>query len=63
MRCIGTTKKHFTMKEIRSDHGKCILALMIGFGLSTLFHKTCIDYKDIGLILSLEEVEELYRYD
>ena len=51
------------MKAFRSDHGRCIVALVIGFGLSTLFYKTCMDVKDIGLILSLEEVEELYRWD
>ena len=50
---------------LRSDHGKCILALVIGFGLSTLFRKSCKDKECMEFKgPSLKEIEEnVYRYD
>ena len=50
---------------LKSKYGKFILAIILGFGLSTLFRKTCKDKKCIKFKgPSLEEIEQkTYEYD
>jgi hypothetical protein len=50
---------------LRSERGRCILALVIGFGLSTFFRKCCKDKECMDFKgPSLKEIEEnIYRYD
>jgi hypothetical protein len=50
---------------LKSKYGKFILAIILGFGLSTLFRKTCKDKKCIKFKgPSLEEIEKkTYEYD
>jgi len=50
---------------LKSKYGKLILAVILGFGLSTLFRKTCKDKKCMKFKgPSLKEIEEkTYQYD
>lgn len=50
---------------LKSKYGRFILAIILGFGLSTLFRKTCKDKKCIKFKgPSLEEIEQkTYEYD
>jgi hypothetical protein len=50
---------------LKSKYGKFILAIILGFGLSTLFRKTCKDKKCMKFKgPSLEEIEQkTYHYD
>ena len=50
---------------LKSKYGKVILAVILGFGLSTLFRKTCKDKKCMKFKgPTLEEIEEkTYEYD
>jgi hypothetical protein len=50
---------------LKSKYGKYILAIILGFGLSTLFRKTCKDKKCMQFKgPTLEEIQEkTYQYD
>ena len=50
---------------LKSKYGKVILAAILGFGLSTLFRKTCKDKKCMKFKgPTLEEIQEkTYEYD
>ena len=50
---------------LKSPYGKYILSIILGFGLSTLFRKTCKDKKCMKFKgPSLQEIEEkTYQYD
>jgi len=50
---------------LKSKYGKVILAAILGFGLSTLFRKTCKDKKCMKFKgPTLEEIQEkTYKYD
>jgi hypothetical protein len=50
---------------LKSKYGRFILAIILGFGLSTLFRKTCKDKKCMKFKgPTLEEIEEkTYEYD
>ena len=50
---------------LKSKYGRFILAIILGFGLSTLFRKTCKDKKCMKFKgPTLEEIQEkTYEYD
>jgi hypothetical protein len=50
---------------LKSKYGKFLLAIILGFGLSTLFRKTCKDKKCMKFKgPTLEEIQEkTYEYD
>ena len=50
---------------IKSKYGKLILAALFGFGLATLFRKTCKDKECMKFTgPSLKEIQtQLYKYD
>ena len=50
---------------LKSKYGRVILAAILGFGLSTLFRKTCKDKKCMKFKgPTLEEIQEkTYEYD
>ena len=50
---------------LKSKYGKFFLAIILGFGLSTLFRKTCKDKKCMKFKgPTLEEIQEkTYEYD
>ena len=50
---------------LKSKYGKLILAIILGFGLSTLFRKTCKDKTCMQFKgPTLEEIQEkTYQYD
>ena len=50
---------------LKSKYGKFILAIVLGFGLSTLFRKTCKNKKCMKFKgPTLEEIQEkTYEYD
>jgi hypothetical protein len=54
------------MKQfLKSDHGKLIISLILGFGLSTLFRKSCKDKNCIEFKSPpLDELDQqVYKYD
>jgi len=50
---------------LKSKYGRFILAIILGFGLSTLFRKTCKDKKCMKFKgPSLEKIkDQIYQYD
>lgn len=52
-------------KFIQSDYGKLIISVILGFGLSTLFRKTCTKKKCMHFKgPSLEKIKgQTYEYD
>ena len=52
-------------KFIQSDYGKLIISVILGFGLSTLFRKTCSDKQCMKFDgPPLDKIEgQTYKYD
>lgn len=52
-------------KFFHSNTGKCLMSVLLGFGLATLFRKTCIGDKcKIYKAPPLEEIDDkIYKFD
>lgn len=52
-------------KFIQSDYGKMVISIILGFGLSTLFRKTCSDKECLKFVgPALKHLKgQVYTYD